>query len=102
MRVPSINSLSLLNVHPESKFLSENQVVAVLSSCKMQVIVENRYNLTLDKLTFCKGKTCYFLKYAKQCYFLKYATQLTQNLVVLRNHKGSIPSMQEFPLFFHP
>jgi len=34
-------------------------VVAVLSSCKMQVFVGNS---TLDEKTFCKGKTCYFLK----------------------------------------
>jgi len=37
-------------------------MVAVLSSCKMQVSVENRYNSTLDEQTFCKSKTCYFLK----------------------------------------
>jgi len=50
------------------KFLSGNYVVAVLSCCKMQVSVENRYNSTLDELTFCKDKTCYCLKYAKQCH----------------------------------
>jgi len=35
------------------KFLSGNYVVAVLSSCKMQVSVENLYNSTLDEQTFC-------------------------------------------------
>jgi len=43
-------------------------MVAALSSCKMQVSIENRYNSTLDEQTFCKGKTCYFLKCVKQCH----------------------------------
>jgi len=44
------------------KFSNGNYMIAVLSSCKMQVSVENRYNLMLDEQTFCKGKTCYFFK----------------------------------------
>jgi len=35
-------------------------VIAVLSSCKMQVSIANRYNSTLDEQTFCKGKLATF------------------------------------------
>jgi len=55
-------------IRQKIKFLSGNHVVAVLSSCKMQVSIENRYNSTIDEQTFCKDKTCYFFKCAKQCH----------------------------------
>jgi len=55
-------------IRQKIKFSSRNHVVAVLSSFKMQVPVENRYNLTLDEQTFYKDKTYYFLKCAKQCH----------------------------------
>jgi len=54
-------------IRQKIKLLNGNHVVAVLSSCKMQISVENRYNSTLDEQIFCKSKTCYFLKCAKQC-----------------------------------
>jgi len=83
-------------IRQKIKFSSGNHVVAVLSSRKLQVSVENRYNSMLNEQIFCKGKTCYFLK----CQTM---SRLTQDLVliILRNH-NSILSIQEFPLFFHP
>jgi len=52
-------------IRQKIKFSSGNHVIGVLSNFKMQVPVENRYNLTLDEQTFCKDKTYYFLKCAK-------------------------------------
>jgi len=69
-RVPSINrSITFKCTFVRKiKFSSGNHVVVVLCNCKMQVSVENCYNSTLDEQTFCKRKTCYFLKCAKQCH----------------------------------
>jgi len=39
-------------IRQKIKFSSGNDVTAVLSSCKMQVSVENRYNSTLNEQTF--------------------------------------------------
>jgi len=41
-------------IRQKIKFSSGSHVVAVLSSCKMQVFVENCYNSTLNEQTFNK------------------------------------------------
>jgi len=45
-------------IYQKTKFCDENQVVVVLSSCKMQVFVGNRYTSTLGEETSYEGDTC--------------------------------------------